>query len=86
MAAAIYALCAVTSLGCAVLLLRGYAVSRSRLLFWSGVCFLWFTANNVLLFIDLELVQDIDLSIARSGTAFVGALTLLVALIWEETR
>lgn len=86
MAAAIYALCAVTSLGSAVLLLRGYAVSRSRLLFWSGVCFLWFTANNVLLFIDLELVQDIDLSIARSGTAFVGALTLLVALIWEETR
>lgn len=86
MAAAIYVLAAVTSLGCAILLLRGYAVSRSRLLFWSGVCFLWFTANNVLLFIDLELVRDVDLSIARSGTAFVGALTLLVALIWEEAR
>lgn len=86
MAAAVYILCALTSLGCAVLLLRGYAASRSRLLLWSGVCFVWFTVNNVLLFVDREVIQDVDLSLARSGTAFVGALTLLVALVWEETR
>lgn len=86
MAAAVYVLCALTSLVCAVLLLRGYAASRSRLLLWSGICFAWFAVNNALLFVDLEVIPDVDLSLARSGTAFVGALTLLVALIWEETR
>ena len=86
MAALVYILCAVTSLVCAVLLLRAYAASRARLLFWSGVCFVWFTLNNVMLFVDLELVPDTDLSLARSGTAFVGAVTLLAALVWEESR
>lgn len=86
MAAAVYVLSALTSLLCAVLLLRAYAAGRARLLLWSGVCFLWFAANNVLLFVDLELVPDTDLSLARSGTALVGALTLLVGLIWEDSR
>lgn len=85
-AAAVYLLCAATSLVCAVLLLRAFASSRVRLLLWSGVCFAWFTVNNILLFVDLEVVPDTDLSLARSGTAFVGALTLLAALVWEETR
>ena len=83
MAAVVYVLCAATSLLCAALLLRGWARSRSSLLLWSGVCFLWFAANNVLLFVDLEIVPDVDLSLARSGTAFVGAATLLLALVWE---
>ena len=86
MAALVYVLCAVTSLVCAVLLLRAFAASRSRLLFWSGVCFLWFTLNNVMLFVDLELFPERDLSLARSGTAFVGTVTLLAALVWEESR
>lgn len=82
----VYLLCAVTSLVCAVLLLRAFARTRSHLLLWSGVCFAWFTLNNLLLFVDLEVLPDLDLSIARSGTAFVGAVTLLVALVWEQSR
>ena len=39
MAPYIYALCALTSLVCSVLLLRGYSDSRYRLLFWAGLCF-----------------------------------------------
>lgn len=85
-AGGVYLMCAATSLVCAVLLLRAFVAGRSRLLLWSGVCFAWFTANNVLLFVDLEVIPDTDLSLARSGTAFVGALTLLAALIWEESR
>jgi hypothetical protein len=84
MAAAVYVLCALTSLLCAALLLRGWARGRSRLLLWSGICFLSFAANNVLLFVDLEVVPDTDLSLARSGTAFIGAATLLLALVWES--
>lgn len=84
MAGAVYVLCALTSLACAGLLLRAFVRSRSRLLLWSGVCFLWFAANNVLLFVDLEIVPDVDLGLARSATTFVGAATLLLALISEE--
>ena len=38
-ARAVYVLCALTSLGCAVLLVRGYLESRARLLLWSSVSF-----------------------------------------------
>lgn len=84
MAATVYVLCALTSLACAWLLLRAWATSRSRLLLWSGICFLWFAVNNAILFIDLEIIPDVDLSLARSGTAFVGVATLLLALVWES--
>ena len=85
-AGAVYLLGAATSLLCAVLLLRAFVTSRSRLLLWSGVCFGWFTLNNILLFVDLEVVPAYDLSLARSGSAFVGVLILLAALVWEESR
>ena len=39
MAAAVYVLCALTSLACAVLLLRGFAQRGVRLLLWSGLGF-----------------------------------------------
>jgi len=84
MAAAIYTLCALTSLACAGLLLRGYARSRSGLLLWSGLCFAGLTLNNALLVIDRFVLLNVDLSTARLVTAF-GALALLVfGLIWES--
>ena len=49
MASVVYALCALTSLACAVLLLRAYRRSWARLLFWSGLCFVGLALNNVLL-------------------------------------
>jgi hypothetical protein len=66
MAETVYALCAVTSILCAVLLLRGYRISRTRLLFWASLCFVCLAINNVLLFIDLIVVPDIDLASWRS--------------------
>lgn len=39
MAATVYVLGALTTLLCAVLLLRAYGVVRQRLLLWSGLCF-----------------------------------------------
>ena len=39
MAAAVYVLCALTSLACAVLLLRAYLRRKVRLLLWSGLGF-----------------------------------------------
>jgi hypothetical protein len=83
MATLVYALCALTSLACAVLLLRGYATSRVRLLLWSGLCFAGLAANNVLLLIDKRVVPTMDLSMWRSLPALAGVALLLYGLVWE---
>ena len=83
MAGIIYLLCAATSLACAVLLLRAYGDSRARLLFWSGLCFVGLTLNNVLLFIDLRVLPERDLFLLRSIPTLVGLLLLIYGLIWD---
>lgn len=83
MAAIIYALCALTCLAAAVLLLRSWRTSRLRLLFWSGWCFLFLAASNFLLVLDRVVLPDVDLSAARYSTAFLGLLLLLYGLIME---
>lgn len=80
----VYVLCALTSLVCAVLLLRGYRQSGSRLLFWSGLCFVGLALNNLLLVADLQVFLDADLSTARSLPALAGLLLLLYGMIWES--
>jgi hypothetical protein len=83
MAEAVYILCALTSLACAVLLLRAYGRSRLRLLLWSGLCFVALGVSNVVLFLDLVVVQGADLSLVRSSIGLVGVATLLYGLIWD---
>lgn len=83
MAEVVYLLCAATSIGCAVLLLRGYRTSRTRLLFWASFCFTGLAINNVMLFVDLIVLPDIDLFLYRTVPALVGLLILLYGLIWE---
>jgi hypothetical protein len=77
----VYALCTATSFACAVLLLRAYSQSRVRLLFWSGLCFIGLALNNALLFVDLQIFPDVDLSIIRTLPALVGVLMLIYGLI-----
>lgn len=83
MATLVYALCALTSLACAVLLLRGYLRSRARLLLWSGLCFAGLAANNVILLVDKRVVPAVDLSLWRSLPALAGVAVLLYGLVWE---
>ena len=83
MATLVYALCALTSLACAVLLLRGYRASRVRLLMWSGLCFAGLAANNIILLVDTRVVPTIDLSLWRSLPALIGVAVLLYGLVWE---
>lgn len=83
MATLVYALCALTSLACAVLLLRGYRASRARLLLWSGLCFVGLAMNNAILLIDTRVVPTIDLSMWRSLPALAGVAILLYGLVWE---
>lgn len=83
MAFAVYVLCALTSLACAVLLLRGWRRSRARLLLWSGVCFAGFFLNNVLLVVDTRFAPDTDLVLWRTLPAALGLGALLYGLVWE---
>ena len=79
----VYILCAATSTLCAVLLLRGYAATRTRLLFWSGLCFIGLALNNVLLVIDVRVIPTIDLTLWRTVPALIGVSLLVYGLIWE---
>jgi hypothetical protein len=80
----LFLLAALTSFGCTVLLFRGYARTRVRLLLWSGLCFVFLTANNVLLFFDnIVFPTELDLRPYRLATALVGIACLLYAFIWE---
>jgi hypothetical protein len=79
----IYALCALTSLACALLLARGHRRSRARLLAWSSACFGLLALNNGLLFLDLVIVPTVDLSLLRHATALLAILLLLVGLVWD---
>ena len=84
MAALIYTLCALTCLVTAILLLRSYQKTRVHLLLWGGLCFVGLTASNVFLVLDRIVYPDMDLSLPRLGTAFVGMLLLLYGLVWES--
>jgi hypothetical protein len=84
MAEAVYLLCAATSMACAALLLMGYQRQHSRLLLWSSLCFISLAANNTLLFLDLMVVVDADLSIWRGVTTLIGVGFLLFGLIWDS--
>ena len=84
MAEAVYLLCAVTSSLCALLLLRAYVRTGTRLLMWSGLCFLGLALNTALLVVDLIIGPDADLSTWRLVPAVLGVALLLYGLIWES--
>jgi hypothetical protein len=69
---------------CAVLLLRAYLNVRQRLLLWSGLCFAGLTLSNLLIFVDLMVVPDINLYSIRLGVAAVSMLLLVYGLIFES--
>jgi hypothetical protein len=85
MAAAIYTLCALTSIMCLVLLWRSWRASGARLLFWSALCFAALSVNNVLLVLDRVVWPvEVDLALPRLVAALIAVLLLLFGLIWEE--
>jgi hypothetical protein len=63
---------------------RDYRRSRTPLLLYSAVCFVFLALNNLFLVIDiLVLPSQIDLSVIRLVASLAGVLTLLYGFIWE---
>ena len=84
MAGAVYIVGTLVALACAVLLLRGYARGKQKLLLWSSLCFFGLAISNFLVFVDIIVFPtEIDIYPLRLATAAVAMLLLLYGLIWE---
>jgi hypothetical protein len=83
-AAAVYLLCAATSALCAALLLAGYRRSGARLLLWSGASFAGFAVSNALVFADLVVLPETDLTLLRAATGAISIGILLFGLILDS--
>ena len=88
MAETVYILCALTSIACAALLLRGYARSRTRLLLWSSICFAFLPANNLALVLDLVVWPDpqVDLRLPRLLLALAAVVSLIWGFVWDSAE
>lgn len=84
MANLVYALCALTSIVCAALLVQGFLRTRSRLLLWSSFCFMGLVVSNLLLVLDRIFLPEVDLYALRLGTALVALSLLVYGLVWES--
>ena len=84
MAAAVYVLCALTSIACAVLLLRAWRARGVRLLLWSGLGFVGFAIGNVFLVLDAVMMPEVDLSLGQSLPVLAGLLVLIYGLVWDS--
>jgi len=81
----VYLLCFATSAACAFLLARSFLKSRSRMLFWSALCFALLAAVNLAVIFDLVIYpDDIDLRPLRLWLTLLAVAVLLFGFIWDE--
>ena len=80
---AVYLLSFLTSTLCGYLLARSYVRTRTRLLLWSALCFLFLALNNLALIVDMVILPQGNLTLLRVGLSLTGVALLLFGLIWE---
>lgn len=80
----VYILCAILSLACALMLLSGYRKNKFRLLLWSSIGFFGFALNNALLFADIVMIPNMDLSIIRTVPALLGMIIMVYGLVSDS--
>lgn len=81
--AAVYILCFLTSAACAWLLGRSYLRSRTPMLLWSSVSFVFLALNNLALVVDLLVLPALDLKLLRLLLALAASCSLLFGFIWK---
>ncbi|WP_141735535.1 DUF5985 family protein [Oligoflexus tunisiensis] len=87
MAEIVYILCALTSALCAVLLVRRYRTTGTKLLLWTSLSFIGLALNNGILLVDTILLPNVDFlgSFWRNLVGACAGSLLLLGLIWEVT-
>lgn len=81
--AIVYGLCLLASTACAVLLVRSWLATRTRLLLFSAICFALLAVNNFFVVGDMVIWLDVDLTLARQLSALGALGVLLYGFIWE---
>lgn len=78
----VYVLCALTSALCAALLVRAYLRTKTRLLFWGAIAFVFLAINNALVFADMVLVgPDLSLVPLRHAAALAAVSVMIFGCI-----
>ncbi len=80
----VYTLCFATSTLCAYLLGRSFRRTRSRLLFWSALCFALLAVVNFIVVLDMLVYPEIDFRPVRLWLSLVAVSVLLFGFIWDE--
>jgi hypothetical protein len=80
----VYSLCFATSALCAFLLGRSFGRSRSRMLFWSALCFALLAVVNFIVILDLLVFPDLDFRPLRLWLSLLAVAVLLFGFIWDE--
>jgi hypothetical protein len=80
----VYTLCFATSTLCAFLLGRSFSRTRSRLLFWSALCFALLAVVNFLVVLDMLVYPEVDMRPWRLLLTLAGVCVLLFGFIWDE--
>jgi hypothetical protein len=87
LAPAAYVMCAFASAIASFLLLRSFRATGTKLLLWSGLCFVFLATENAMIFVDLVLTgPQLDLRLYRLALGLGGFVCLLFGLIWETPR
>lgn len=81
--AAVYFLCFASSGLCAYLLVAAFARRREKLLLWSAICFCLLAVNNLLVFVDIVVLPNVDLTGWRSLAALLAVSALIYGFVWE---
>lgn len=82
----VYGLCLAASLVCAFLLLQAWRKTRSRLLFWTALGFVFLAVNNLFLVGDLVLFPEVNLWPWRQAASALSVAVLLYGFVWEAER
>lgn len=79
----VYLLCFIGSALCAYLLVSAFRRSSEKLLLWSAICFCLLAFNNLLVFLDIIVLPDWNLTALRTLTSLAAVSALIYAFVWE---
>ena len=83
---AVYLLCLCASILCAGLLVRSYLRTRTSLLFWSALCFVFLALNSFAVVLDIFVIKTVDLTAWRQAASLAAVFVLLYGFIWRVER